>query len=1215
MNVGGSLIIENCPNLVDLRQLENLTTVWGDFSVSACNNLVSTGPNDFKLQRTNSITFQNNPSLSFITAFPDLTDCDFFNLLSNGNLSSYSGVNSLEATANIWISNNAILSSVNGFLSVNSLNVLTITSNPVLTDCCFAARLIAISNIDDISGNALQCNSASAIDAPPQFIFCPEDATVSTDFGNCTNQYPARLPIGSDNCDFESATIKITLGDGTIWFDGVYGSPGSTFNYPVNPGINTFDFVFSDANGNTSECNAVITVEDDQAPVDLGNLPGQINVNTGSNCTGTFTATAEGFEDNCAIDYYAINISQGTNSIYQENLVPGVTKDYDLDPGNYVYVIRAFDVNGLSTSDFANLTVIDNTPPEWTGSNLSQSVEVECGEATVEETLQANIPSATDCSEVSIEIEDINPLTTDCGLQIVEYEFVARDASGNINMDAYRLTITEVDTKKPTLSGVPSDLTIGCNDPFPAFPNLVATDNCDGDISSSISFTEIPGMGVCGLNQVAQTFSRTASVTDNCGNNTTAKWNVTIVSDFTFTLGDDIVTCEGGNQSYTLDPQITGASYAWSTGATSQTIIVNESGSYELTITTSNGCCFTDEVEVIVGSLPDVSATGGTLSCDSGSIQLMGTSTISGVSYSWSGPQGFSSSSPDPTVSIPGTYTLLVRNAQGCENSTQVTVESDQNVPDASATGGSITCANPTTQIQASSTTSGVNYSWSGPGDFASTEQSPVVTEPGIYTVTVTGSNGCLSTATAEVIGNTDIPLVSLMADTINCNKTEVRITLQSDIVLLETTWSGPGDFLSNETTPFVDQAGTYEVLVRSVNGCEISYSIDIIEDLDIPDISTNGGTISCTENSVEINASSSTIGAQFRWTGPDNFTSNEANPEVSQPGSYLVTVIGQNGCTALDSAMVEAETDLPEISAQGGTIDGVNEAVTLIGTTSSADATISWSGPNGFMSSTSENTVDIPGQYTFTVISTSGCTSFKNVEVVLDNSDPDLILSEGITDCDSGTRQFDAFTTAENPTFQWEGPDGFTSSENFPSYSKAGMYSVTVTGGNGCQTTGSYTVEQDITLIVEVSTMGTSAMVEVLSGAGPFFYFWDGVFGSESIDNLSEGEHFVSVIDNLGCSEEIFFTINTSSVDEITEFGKISISPNPTNDLLRVTLENKVSSNLKYNIHSIDGALVQSGTIDRNDNLLEVTDFQNGVYFLQIYHEGRYMTYKFIKM
>ncbi|MBK6342639.1 MAG: hypothetical protein IPF41_08635 [Flavobacteriales bacterium] len=47
---------------------------------------------------------------------------------------------------------------------------------------------------------------------------------------------------------------------------------------------------------------------------------------------------------------------------------------------------------------------------------------------------------------------------------------------------------------------------------------------------------------------------------------------------------------------------------------------------------------------------------------------------------------------------------------------------------------------------------------WSGPSNFNSTGAEPHRVRPGTYTLVVTGSNGCTSTATAEVEQDTDVP-------------------------------------------------------------------------------------------------------------------------------------------------------------------------------------------------------------------------------------------------------------------------------------------------------------------------------------------------------------------------------------------------------------------------------------------------------------------------
>lgn len=131
-----------------------------------------------------------------------------------------------------------------------------------------------------------------------------------------------------------------------------------------------------------------------------------------------------------------------------------------------------------------------------------------------------------------------------------------------------------------------------------------------------------------------------------------------------------------------------------------------------------------------------------------------------GTTYSWSGPAGFSSNAQNPTIPTAsavnaGTYTVTVTNAQGCTN-TATTVVTVFALPSVSAGSNSPICQGDTMFLFSSG---GVNYSWSGPGDFISTMQNPSVnnadsTDSGTYTVTVTSADGCTAVAVTDVTVN-----------------------------------------------------------------------------------------------------------------------------------------------------------------------------------------------------------------------------------------------------------------------------------------------------------------------------------------------------------------------------------------------------------------------------------------------------------------------------
>ncbi|MFN4257569.1 MAG: PKD domain-containing protein, partial [Saprospiraceae bacterium] len=268
-------------------------------------------------------------------------------------------------------------------------------------------------------------------------------------------------------------------------------------------------------------------------------------------------------------------------------------------------------------------------------------------------------------------------------------------------------------------------------------------------------------------------------------------------------------------------------------------------------------------------------------------------STVFGAgngTFTWSGPNGFTSTEQNPTVCAPGTYTLTVTGANGCTSTASTTVAEDTDPPGATAWGGTITCDEPCVMLQG---TGNGTFAWSGPNGFTSTEQNPTVCAAGTYTLTVTGTNGCTSTATAEVELDNSLPGAQAAGGTLTC--TNPCVTLLG-VGNGSFAWSGPDGFSSTEQNPTVCAAGTYTLTVTGSNGCTSTANAEVELDDEVPGAQAAGGTITCSNQCVTLQG---TGNGSFAWSGPNGFSSTQQNPTVCAAGTYTLTVTGSNGCTS----------------------------------------------------------------------------------------------------------------------------------------------------------------------------------------------------------------------------------------------------------------------------------------------------------------------------
>ena len=219
--------------------------------------------------------------------------------------------------------------------------------------------------------------------------------------------------------------------------------------------------------------------------------------------------------------------------------------------------------------------------------------------------------------------------------------------------------------------------------------------------------------------------------------------------------------CEGNTFTLTSSG---GISYSWAgvNGFTSSlqnpvvsnAVLIN-AGTYTVTVFDASGCSATANTTVVVNPSPGVTISSNSPICTGGTLNI---SLTGSFSYLWTGPNGFTSTQqnvviPNATSANAGTYFYTVTGVNGCisVSNTGFTVNPS---PTATANNNGPVCVGNTLTLTSSG---GSSYSWTGANGFASTLQNPGITNvtsahAGTYTVTVSGSNGCMANATTLVI-------------------------------------------------------------------------------------------------------------------------------------------------------------------------------------------------------------------------------------------------------------------------------------------------------------------------------------------------------------------------------------------------------------------------------------------------------------------------------
>ena len=594
-------------------------------------------------------------------------------------------------------------------------------------------------------------------------------------------------------------------------------------------------------------------------------------------------------------------------------------------------------------------------------------------------------------------------------------------------------------------------------------------------------------------------------------------------------------------------------SYQWTTvngnivsGANTLTPTVNQCATYTLLVTNStNGCTATASTAVTCEVDPPNISVGNTgpLTCVVLNTTLNGNSSTPDVSYSWTGPNNFSSTLQNPTTNVPGTYTLTVSNpVNSCTSTASTVVIQNTVVPtDTTNVSGVITCALDSVQIFMNTNIPNATYLWTGPNGFTSTQKIDTIAVPGDYIGIVTNpGNGCKARDTITVVQNTITPATTAAANgAITCSNTSVQLT-GGPAGQFTYAWTGPNNFNSTLQNPTTNTAGNYTLVVKSdANSCTASASVTVQQNTTPPITAiATPANLNCNNTTIQLNATGSSQGADFSYlwtTSNGNIVSGETTltPVVNTAGTYNLLITNtNNGCATTASATVN-QSPAMAASASGTNVScngGSNGAATANGSGGIGMYTYLWS--------TTATTASIAGlssgTYLVTISDSENCTASATYTV----TQPDLLLANASATGETALGAHNGTATAAptggspNYTYAWNnGGSTATITGLAP-----GSYTVTVGDANGCTAVQTVTVNTfGCTLAADIVASNVTcngandgtAGVSLTGAANPVSFIWSNGVTTQNISGLTPGVYTVSVVDGNNCPAVLNTTIN----------------------------------------------------------------------------------------
>ncbi|MBK7148292.1 MAG: gliding motility-associated C-terminal domain-containing protein [Bacteroidetes bacterium] len=766
------------------------------------------------------------------------------------------------------------------------------------------------------------------------------------------------------------------------------------------------------------------------------------------------------------------------------------------------YQIFVFDFNGcLDTSN-----VIINNSYAVTGSLTSQT-NVSCFGGS-NGAISVQLTGGTPLYNYSLNGGAFTPTATFTGLSAGTYVVTLRDSKGCT--DFVSTTVTQPDQLSVVIDVVNGATCFGATD-----GEIFITVNGGTSPYSYLWSNGTTSQDATGL----ATGTWTVTITDNNGCTTTTGASVGQPLNLVVSLASAQNLSCFNDSTGRIDISVSGGipayQYAWSNGAVSEDLTNLHAGTYTVTVVDANLCQKVLTQVITEPALLTAGISGTNVSCNggTGSIDLSPSGGTTPYTFLWNN----GATTEDISGVTSGTYSVLITDAKGCSISRSIVITQPAALS-LSISSNNVLCNGGTGGINLTVSGGAPAYSfvWSN-GDVTEDPTTNIVA--GTYSVTVTDNNLCTATASINIAQPSQALSISLAPVDVTCNGANngsINLTVGGGTQPYNYLWSN-----GSITEDIVALgAGTFTVTVTDANGCTTTGSATINQPI-VLSATISGTNVSCfggNNGIADLSVTGGNPGYTYLW---NNFATTEDLNAIAA-GNYTVIVTDTKGCQTIASVSITQpsqlilSTTITNVLCNGGT-----GSINLTANGGAGSNTYLWS--NG---SVTEDIANISaGTYSLTVTDANNCTASATATV----TQPAALTLSGTSGnvlCNGGNSGSVNITVGGGTSpyaYLWSNS---AITEDISGL-LAGIFDVTVTDGNGCSISASFTISQPSALTTSITGTAVTcngaangaADLFVAGGTTPYSYLWSNFASTQDISNLNGGTYFVIVTDANGCT------------------------------------------------------------------------------------------------